>query len=587
MFLPTLQNGNQGFDDVTQSPISKIVANLEQLALEVEVLPACARAHMHALRRTITTGLRLGSSNGHSSNSAVKKVKAGKKVERTLREKIATPVEDEGPKTAEDYVCTGILELDFNELCARMEILAVPIVMLRPQAFTPSLPSDGMESVVASEKSFNSSIAPTKEPISFFRPSIQTEQENDESKLVKAIYIRGWMIDQRFIFIFQKCLPALSNLQIINLWNVGLTETTFTALIAIMRQCYSLRTVVLDGNPIPHQPYHLLLGEDITIHHLTLRNNQIDDAGAKLIGAALSTIKKCNKTLLSLTLSFNHITDEGAIYIADGLRLNRTLLWLSLAYNQIGDRGAIKLAEVLGSFALTHEEVVERRLLHLEMHEIPRSPLFSKRPDSKSDRSSNSQFGSSTNMDKGDKSQKSTKTLSKKKDKKDVFSQDKLTLSSSQLLPKKDELKMLKRGSIGVDSKISRTKILRPGKDKRYLLHGQEVHEHLNPLLEFVEHRNGNVYLAGNICLMSMNLTHNRITETGVKAFLTMIKEQIQNAKLCPDGRSSSGLLRLSLTKNAFPATCETDTRLQELMLARDPIAKHRVICTPAPMHGE
>lgn len=87
-----------------------------------------------------------------------------------------------------------------------------------------------------------------------------------------------------------------------------------------------------------------------------------------------------------------------------GLRLNRSLLSLSLAHNQIGDEGALKLAEVsarrlpapleeprvargsfrqllalqvLGPFALTHTEVVERRRLLLEKEAQERGRLVS------------------------------------------------------------------------------------------------------------------------------------------------------------------------------------------------------------------
>ncbi|XP_048476242.1 leucine-rich repeat-containing protein 71 [Rhincodon typus] len=238
----------------------------------------------------------------------------GKKVEKVIKEKPVTPAEEEGPKTAEDYVCTGNLEHDLTEICNRLEILEMPIVTLRHPGITVSGMFDEMESLTPSDVS---SAPPLKDQISFFRPSVQVELENDDPKQVKAIYIRGWMIDQRYIFIFQKCLPALSNLHTINLWNVGLTETTFAAFLIILRQCFSLKSVVLDGNPIAGHPYHQLLSEDSQFQNLTLRNNKIDDAGAKLIGEALSTIKKSNKTVITLNLSFNHITDEGAGYIAD------------------------------------------------------------------------------------------------------------------------------------------------------------------------------------------------------------------------------------------------------------------------------
>lgn len=53
------------------------------------------------------------------------------------------------------------------------------------------------------------------------------------------------------------------------------------------------------------------------ISHLSLRNNNIDDYGAQLLGQALSTLHSSNRALVSLNLGFNHIGDTGAGYIAD------------------------------------------------------------------------------------------------------------------------------------------------------------------------------------------------------------------------------------------------------------------------------
>ncbi|TKS88350.1 Leucine-rich repeat-containing protein 71 [Collichthys lucidus] len=78
--------------------------------------------------------------------------------------------------------------------------------------------------------------------------------------------------------------------------------------------------------------------QSLHLTHLSLRNNRIGDEGARLIGSALSTIRSANKNLLSLNLAFNCIGDEGAAHIA----------------------------KTLAEFALTHEEVVERRKLLLE-----------------------------------------------------------------------------------------------------------------------------------------------------------------------------------------------------------------------------
>lgn len=53
-----------------------------------------------------------------------------------------------------------------------------------------------------------------------------------------------------------------------------------------------------------------------SLTHVSLRNNGIDDNGARLIGSALSTSKTSNRNLLSLSLAFNSIGDEGAAHIA-------------------------------------------------------------------------------------------------------------------------------------------------------------------------------------------------------------------------------------------------------------------------------
>ena len=49
-----------------------------------------------------------------------------------------------------------------------------------------------------------------------------------------------------------------------SLWNVGLTETSLKSLAAFLSTLPCLKTLVLDGNPIPEaEPFHLLLSSDI------------------------------------------------------------------------------------------------------------------------------------------------------------------------------------------------------------------------------------------------------------------------------------------------------------------------------------
>uniref|UniRef100_A0A7M4EQS4 Leucine rich repeat containing 71 n=1 Tax=Crocodylus porosus TaxID=8502 RepID=A0A7M4EQS4_CROPO len=97
----------------------------------------------------------------------------------------------------------------------------------------------------------------------------------------------------------------------------------------------------------------------------------------------------------------------------------------------------------------------------------------------------------------------------------------------------------------------------------------------MNPLLEQAEHREGKVFLPGNRVLINLNLTRNQITEQGLRAFLTTVESQQQQwSKASVGAKGQTGLLRLSLGKNHFPAESETFARIQELMLPRDPLAK-------------
>ncbi|XP_037681596.1 leucine-rich repeat-containing protein 71 isoform X5 [Choloepus didactylus] len=444
-----------------------------------------------------------------------------KKGERGAKEKPATalpPVGEEEPKNPEEYQCSGVLETDFAELCTRSGYTDFPKVVTRPRpnpTFVPSASMSEKPTLDEQRLSASCSLSSLESKYVFFRPTIQVEMEQEDPKSVKEIYIRGWKVEDRILGIFSKCLPPLSQLQAINLWKVGLTDKTLTTFIALLPLCSStLRKVSLEGNPLPEQSYHKLMALDSPIMHLSLRNNNIDDHGAQLLGQALSTLYSSNRTLVSLNLGFNHIGDEGAGYIADGLRLNRSLLWLSLAHNRIQDKGALKLAEVLRPFELTHTEVVERRRLLLEKgtQERMRSPGSSRYGDYKTDREKNQLMGVSSValVDKADKmlAMKTPKGLGKKKEKSgEVVKKEEKTgsgQSPTQGIPKKEDALKAGKGKANIpEQKPSKGKGTKSGsKEKRSTLPDSEfvanTTEMINPLLEPVEHRDGKVFMPGN-----------------------------------------------------------------------------------------
>ncbi|XP_059574828.1 leucine-rich repeat-containing protein 71 isoform X2 [Alligator mississippiensis] len=366
-----------------------------------------------------------------------------------------------------------------------------------------------------------------------------------------------------------------------SLWKVGLTDLLLSSLVSIFPSCPNLKTLSLEGNPLPEGSFYKLIPEDSTLAHVSLRNNSIDDAAAWQLGQALSTLTTANRSLVSLTLSFNHIGDVGADHIAQGLRLNRSLLSLSLAHNRIRDEGAARLAEVLGPFALTHTEVVERRRLLLEKESQERSRV---RHEVKADRPSS--LVSNTTIDKLQPT-KQGKNMAKKKEPQKKEERGQVGSPSLGGVPsgpafttaKKEDVKQAKKTLTTPEQKIVRGKGAKSGnKEKRNQPLEPEVPELteiMNPLLEQAEHREGKVFLPGNHVLINLNLTRNQITEQGLRAFLAAVESQQQQwSKAGAGAKGQTGLLRLSLGKNHFPAESETFARIQELMLPRDPLAK-------------
>ncbi|KAM9514773.1 leucine-rich repeat-containing protein 71 [Guaruba guarouba] len=258
--------------------------------------------------------------------------------DRAPREKAA----EEEPKSAgrkEEFQCSGILEHDFPELCARAGITHAPRVTVRP---APSFPADAEPPAGALEEA----LSRIERKYRSFQPRIQVEREQEDPRSVRAVFLRGWKLEEEMLGVLSQCLPALGALQAVHLWNVALPEPLLPVLAALPTRCSRLRTLSLEGNPLPEAAFQLLMGSDSLWRHLSLRSCSIGDAAAQRIGRSLSTPTSSNPRLESLVLSFNHLSDRGALHIAEGLRLNRSLLSLSLASNDIGDAGASGLAQV-------------------------------------------------------------------------------------------------------------------------------------------------------------------------------------------------------------------------------------------------
>jgi len=192
--------------------------------------------------------------------------------------------------------------------------------------------------------------------------------ENPEKQdSLTEILIRAWKIDRLTLDIFAQSFPTLERLHTLHFWHTGLTDDTLKQLASILPKCSSLRTLILDANPIPFEHYEVLFMDDnCPIINLSLRHCRITERGAAFIAQGLGTERRQNKKLQTLNLAYNSIGDHGAEHIARSLKFNRALLVLNLSSNDISDDGAEKLAEVLSKFPLTQEELIYRRKLLLQ-----------------------------------------------------------------------------------------------------------------------------------------------------------------------------------------------------------------------------
>ncbi|XP_053540295.1 leucine-rich repeat-containing protein 71 isoform X3 [Ictalurus punctatus] len=414
-------------------------------------------------------------------------------------------IQDKCPvQSIDDYQCSGNLEVDFPELCALVGLREIPEV--RPLTAAPPSSKRAMENI--QDQIFSESCMTIWSP----KPRLHIELENEDSLSVKRVRISGWRVDEAMARVLSKTLPSLGNLQSLEMWQIGLTDTILTSMKNIISMCSKLRTVVLEGTPIPENSYHILLGEDSMITHLSLRNNCIGEDGARLISLALS------KTLQSLNMAFNSVGDAGAVYLAQGLRLNRTLLYLSLANNHIGDVGASHLAQVIGPFALTHEEIVERRRQLKRKDQLDGTKKEEKLP---------------TNQ--------TVTTTGKKEDPK--------------VAKKRTSDTKIPQGRGGKSDE----------KDKHPSVKEQETEEVVetqSPLLNpAIQSTGGKVIYPGNTTLLSLNLSGNKLTQQSLQMFLSSVACQ-----------GKRGLQYISLNRNSFPPDCEVFLKLQEIMSLRNPV---------------
>ncbi|XP_077600230.1 leucine-rich repeat-containing protein 71 isoform X3 [Stigmatopora nigra] len=441
----------------------------------------------------------------------------------------ATPDEPIATRTFDDYECSGNVMTDFPGLCALLDMKDIPAIKTKSG-------SSNQESAPGGRQSH-------KKPVpDVFKPLIQVQLENGDPYSTSSLKIFGWTVDEPIIRVLCKMISSMAILHTIYFWQARLTDEMVISLANAICVCNNLRVITLEGNPLSDHNHQLLFSEGSVLTHLNLRNNRIEDEGVRLLASGLSTSRSANRSLISLNLSFNHIGDVGAGYLAKGLRFNRTLLFLTLSNNHIGDLGATQLAMVFGEIVLTHEEIVQRRKLLLEKMHSSTSAVDDHSCVAKiaSDQVPSIASNASLNLNKGENKSTAKKRETSKPD--------------GKRAPTKDQ-KCLKKAE-GQDME-EKTHVFDQENKKPLDL--------VSPLLnESARQRDGELVLPGNTTLVSLSLAGNRITEVSLPQFLTSLQMQ----------EGGKGLLRLCLQRNNFALECESYVKLKELMTFRDPLNK-------------
>ncbi|CAF3813974.1 unnamed protein product [Rotaria magnacalcarata] len=451
-----------------------------------------------------------------------------------------------------------------------------------------------------------------RDNLEYFKPKIQIEMDNPEKQdTLTEILIRAWKIDRATLDIFTQSFPTLERLHTLHFWHTGLTDDTLKQLASILPKCPSIRTLILDANPIPFEHYEVLLtDENSPIISLSLRHCQITERGASLIGQGLGNERRQNKKLQTLNLAYNSLGDSGAEHIARSLKFNRSLLVLNLSSNDISDQGVQKLAEVLSKFPLTEDELIYRRklLLHSSISESVVSLPSARRHLNDRRASSTS---SPTVPGRKRSGVTSTTAPSKGKVPGAGATTGKADTKETAKAPKKDD-KTAKKAATIAETKPTKAGAGKQSSDKpgktvgnqkssgrdvgnRSAAHSDTDNEDkfiINDGMPLLDHNaellHDELVLPGNRCLLSLNLSKNQITDTGVQYILKAIQYQEMFIKLNISTRNlssssasvvpSQGLFRLELQRNDFNLTeCEAHEKIQTLLKnRREPIFKSK-----------
>ncbi|XP_022913564.2 leucine-rich repeat-containing protein 71-like [Onthophagus taurus] len=306
----------------------------------------------------------------------------------------------------------------------------------------------------------------------------------------------------------QKTLPKFDTIRVLKLEFCQLTLPQVKAIKFLLVANPNIIDVSLDGNYIPKHPQYIL-GKGTNIRHLSLRFCKLTDKGVFRFKRPLQS--PYERTILTLNLSSNLITDVGAKHLADELRTNRTLMYLNLSDNLITDVGLIHLMKTLRKFPLNHEEIVLRRQKNLHRLQLKEEIRY----DITKSRKSDSNL-SSVSLIKSDTSSKRSCSSARMR----------VATTSSQ-----------RRRSSADSHKSLESLILSKLPKDPY------------PFVYECSTEDKNIYCSGNSRLQCLNLSFNKITDDGLDFVKDTLRELQLQRVFAEDGENR--LLKIILYGNS------------------------------------
>ena len=473
---------------------------------------------------------------------------------RKKSEKLKTP--NPAQEDTEDdsvYTPKGIFPEDFARLLRREGMYEIPIVT-KPNVQEEKPPSSNSTRTEDSTSITSYKLVPNSEYTSP-RVEVSYESEQDLSTL-KHFSFRGYKLSSQLLQLLSSCFPFYPQLQTISLWSVGLTDATLAELARLSASLPALRRLVLDGNPVPDGDFSALLTQERSlVETLSLRACALSADQCSALGTAL----RKNKTVTFLNLSNNNLDDSRGVAISRGLRTNRTLHSLSLAGNALTDVTAEFFAKsILQEFPLTHEEIVERRTLVF-------ASLTTDSAHTRDQADSPAKLGTNQGTPSPGPDRTSSVKLARATAQKGAVSSKNIPRDekSAKITDKAKAKPLDSAKKRGGGSKMAKRAQEQVDTDK------QDVFEYANPLLEKVSMREKQIFIPGNMTLLSLNLSYNMISIESVSALIAAVVWQAAE----PKNPYKPGLLRVSLRSNLFSEEEAVCAELRALLSKQNPLS--------------